>query len=125
LPDALNVVASEYEGTTGVTELDAADAFEDAPYEVVALTVNVYAVPVVKPFTVIGEVVEVPVIPPGEEVAIYVTVPPLPVYAGGVNSTLILVALVEVTVPTVGAPGFPPPPETDPRIGMLSPVVYL
>jgi hypothetical protein len=32
-----------------------------------------------KPVTTIGEVVDEPVKPPGEDVATYVTVPPLPV----------------------------------------------
>ena len=51
--------------TTGVTEFDAADA-ADVPDEFVAVTVNVYAVPVVKPVTVIAVLhvaeVNVPVI---------------------------------------------------------------
>jgi len=38
-----------------------------------------------------------------------------------VNATVTLVAPVAVTAPTVGAPGLPPPPETDPMIGTLSP----
>ena len=49
------------------------------PYDVVATTVNVYAVPDVSPFTVIGDVVLDPVIQPGDDVAVYVTVPPFPV----------------------------------------------
>jgi hypothetical protein len=40
-------------GATGLTELDAADA-KDCPLALVALTVNVYAVPLVNPETVIG-----------------------------------------------------------------------
>jgi hypothetical protein len=41
------------------------------PVAFVAVTVNVYAVPVVKPETVIGEDVPVPVRPPGLEVTVY------------------------------------------------------
>jgi hypothetical protein len=52
----------------GVTELDAALA-GPVPYAFVAITVNVYAVPFVKPLTVIGEETPVPVNPPGEEIA--------------------------------------------------------
>jgi hypothetical protein len=96
---------------------------EATPYDVVALTVNVYAVPVVKPVTVIGDVVLEPAMPPGLDVAVYVTVPPLPVYAGAVNTTVTLVGPAAATAPTVGAPGLPPPPETDPIIGTLSPSV--
>jgi hypothetical protein len=116
VPELINVVSIEYV-PAGVTELEAPDALDDEPYAVVALTVNVYAVPDVSPLTVIGDVVLEPAIPPGLDVAVYVTVPPFPVYAGAVNSTVALVAPVAVTVPTVGAPGLPPPPETDPKIG--------
>ena len=44
----------------GVTEFDAADAFP-VPTLFVAVTVNVYGVPLVRPVTVIGEAVPVPV----------------------------------------------------------------
>lgn len=57
---------------TGVTLLDAA-LEELVPTELVAVTVNVYAVPVVKPDTVIvpePAVDNVPVIPPGRDVAV-------------------------------------------------------
>ncbi len=66
---ALAIVAVPIVGApgtvAGVTEFDAADA-TDVPWLFVAVTVNVYAVPVVKPITVIallhvGEV-NVPVI---------------------------------------------------------------
>jgi hypothetical protein len=57
-------------------------------YEVVALTVNVYAVPLVKPETVIGLDVADPVNPPGLDVAVYVTVPvPFPTHDGAVKAT--------------------------------------
>ena len=57
---------------TVVTELEALDA-EPVPAELVAVTVNVYAVPAVKPVIAIVPLpaCEIdPVIPPGEEVAV-------------------------------------------------------
>jgi hypothetical protein len=54
-------------GTIGVTELEALDA-ADVPLALVAVTVNVYAVPLVNPETVIGLAPD-PVCPPGDEVA--------------------------------------------------------
>jgi hypothetical protein len=53
----------------GVTLLEDADA-GPVPTELVAVTVNVYAVPLVKPATVIGLTVPVWVFPPGEDVAV-------------------------------------------------------
>ncbi len=53
----------------GVTELDALDA-DPVPALLVAVTVKVYAVPLVKPVTLIGELAPVPVIPPGFEVTV-------------------------------------------------------
>jgi hypothetical protein len=50
--------------------LDAADA-ADVPLALVAVTVNVYAVPFERPVTVIG-LAPVPVNPPGDEVAVKV-----------------------------------------------------
>jgi len=59
--------------TDGVTEFDADDA-ADVPWLFVAVTVNVYAVPDVKPVTVIALLqvaeVNVPVLPPGLDVAV-------------------------------------------------------
>jgi hypothetical protein len=55
-------------GATGVTELEAADAV-DVPFAFVAVTVNVYAVPLDNPETVIGDA-PVPVNDPGEDVAV-------------------------------------------------------
>ena len=62
-------------------EFEAADA-ADVPTLFVAVTVNVYAVPVVNPVTVIvpePAVDTAPVKPPGEEVAVYevIVAPPL------------------------------------------------
>ena len=53
----------------GVTLFDAADA-APVPTAFVAVTVNVYAVPLVRPVTVIGEAEPVPVSPPGLEVTV-------------------------------------------------------
>jgi hypothetical protein len=54
---------------------DATDTFDVTPYDVIPVTVNVYAVPFVKPVTVIGEDEPVAVIPPGLDVTVYVIVP--------------------------------------------------
>ena len=57
------------------------------PIALVAVTVNVYGVPVVSPFTVIGLALAVDVMPPGFDVTVYevITLPPLDV--GAVNGT--------------------------------------
>jgi hypothetical protein len=57
-------------GTVGVVMLfDAAEA-APVPIALVAVTVNVYAVPGVRPITVAGLALAVPVIPPGLLVAV-------------------------------------------------------
>ena len=53
----------------GVTLFDAAEALP-VPMAFVAVTVNVYAVPLVRPVTVIGELAALPVKPPGLDVAV-------------------------------------------------------
>ena len=53
----------------GVTEDEALEVVP-VPTALVATTVKVYAVPLVRPVTVIGEDVPVAVIPPGEEVTV-------------------------------------------------------
>jgi hypothetical protein len=53
----------------GVTELDGEDAGE-LPTEFVATTVNVYAMPLVRPDTIIGELGPVAVIPPGFDITV-------------------------------------------------------
>jgi len=68
-PATTKAITEVVEGNCGVTELDAADA-EDAPAPDVARTVNVYAVPAVKPETVIGEDAPVPVNEPGLDVTV-------------------------------------------------------
>ena len=54
---------------SGVTLLDEAEA-ELVPTKLVAVTVKVYAVPLVKPLTTIGEVAPLPVKLPGLEVTV-------------------------------------------------------
>jgi hypothetical protein len=91
----------------GVTLLDGALA-GPSPTALVALTVNVYAVPFVNPETVIvpePACDKVPVTPPGEEVAVYDVIVAPPSDAGAVKSTVAVVAPVAVAVPIVGAPG--------------------
>jgi len=108
-------------GKTGVT-LPLAELAAETPPADVAVTVNVYAVPDVNPFTVIGLVDPVPVIPPGDDVAVYPVIGNL-LYAGAVNATVTLLPVPKsVTVPTVGTPGAPfVAPALLPRIGTLSP----
>jgi hypothetical protein len=69
IPLALNVCDSAY--TTGATGVTLALALDVAvsPVDDVALTVNVYAVSLVNPVTVIGDV-PVAVIFPGLEIAV-------------------------------------------------------
>ena len=57
------------EGTEGVTEFEA-ELATLLPIAFVAVTVKVYAVPLVRPVMVIGLAVPVPVIPPGLEVTV-------------------------------------------------------
>lgn len=56
-------------GEAGVTELDAAEALP-VPALLVAVTVNVYVTPFVRPVTVIGELEPVLVAPNGFEVTV-------------------------------------------------------
>ena len=69
LPVALIPVGMPGAVTAGVTDDDAVEAVP-VPTELVATTVKVYAVPLVRPATVIGEEVPVAVMPPGEEVTV-------------------------------------------------------
>ena len=95
-------------GVTGVTEFDAADA-TDVPAEFVAVTVKVYAVPVVKPETVIALVhvaaVNVPVMAVPTAVAVYLVIVAPPFDVGAVQATVTDVGLAMVAVPIVGASG--------------------
>ena len=69
LPPVAVPMVGEPGTVAGVTEFEGDDAVP-VPTELVAVTVNVYAVPFVSPVTVIGEDDPVAVIPPGEEVAV-------------------------------------------------------
>ena len=105
------VVATTLVGAEGaltvVIELEALDA-EPVPAELVAVTVNVYEVPAVKP---VIEIVPLPaceidpVIPPEDEVAVYVVIVAPPSDAGAVKETFAVVAPVDVAVTDVGPPG--------------------
>ena len=87
----------------GVTELEAEEALP-VPTMFVAVTVNVYGVPLVRPVTVIGELAPVPVIDPGLEVTVY-EVMALPPFEPGAENVTEAWALPPVAVPMVGAPG--------------------
>ena len=91
----------------GVTLLEAADA-GPAPTAFVAVTVNVYAVPLARPVTVmeVQGAVQEAVMPPGEDVAVKLVMAVPPLDAGAVNVTVACV-LPAVAVPMVGAPGGP------------------
>jgi hypothetical protein len=92
---------------TGVTLFDAALAAL-VPIALVAVTVNVYEVPVVNPDTVMvpePAVARVPVTPPGDDVAVYNVIVEPPSLAGAVYVTVAAVGEVTVAVPIVGAPG--------------------
>jgi hypothetical protein len=70
-----------------------------------AFTLNVYAVPVVKPETTIGEDAPVFVKQPGVDVAVYESEVGYPAQAGAVKATETDVPLATDAVPIVGAPG--------------------
>jgi hypothetical protein len=87
---------------TGVTVADAVDA-DDVPPEFVAVAVNVYEVPLLRPVTVHDPLapVTVHVAPPGEAVTVYESgVPPK------VGATTVTVACPSPAT-TVGCPGVP------------------
>jgi hypothetical protein len=90
----------------GVIELEAA-LHGPVPVAFVALTLNVYAVPTLKPETLNGEDAPVAVKQLGVEVAVYpVIVAGNPAQAGAVKGTEAVVLPAEiVAVPIVGAPG--------------------
>jgi hypothetical protein len=89
----------------GVTLLDAADG-APAPTALVAVTVKVYAVPFVRPLTVIDVhgAAHVPVMLAGDDVAVYEVIAEPPLDAGAVNVT-VACALPRVALPMAGAPG--------------------
>ena len=71
----------------GVTAVDTIDATE-LPTALVATTVNVYSVPLVKLVTVSDKPVPVEVRPPGEEVTVYPVMVLPPVETGAVKVTV-------------------------------------
>ena len=87
----------------GTTPFEAPDAML-VPTAFVAVTVNVYSVPLVSPVTVIGFVVPVAVIPPGLDVTVYDVIGLPPSDAGAVKSTAAAV-LPGTAVTIVGTPG--------------------
>ena len=87
----------------GVTADDALEAVP-VPAELVAVTVKVYAVPLVSPVTVIGDDAPVAVRPPGEDVTVYPVIAAPPVFAGAVKLT-VAPPLLPVAETPVGAPG--------------------
>ena len=66
--------------------MDGTDSTE-LPTALVACTVNVYAVPLVRPVTTHGDVGQVVLTPPGAEVTVYEVIADPPLLAGGVNVT--------------------------------------
>ncbi len=87
----------------GVTAADALEALP-VPAAFVAVTVKVYAVPLARPVTVIGDAEPVPVKLPGVEVTVYEVMAEPPFEAGAVNATLAC-PLPAVAETAVGAPG--------------------
>ena len=73
-------------GATGVTLLDADEA-SLVPTLFVAVTVNVYAVPLLRPVTLSGELAPVAVRPPGLAVTVYELILAPPLLAGKLNAT--------------------------------------
>jgi hypothetical protein len=98
-------------GAVVATEALAEDA-GPVPIAFVAVTVNVYDSPAVKPLTVIGDEDAVPVKPPGLDVAVKPVIAEPPLSDGASNVTEILVVLAAEPATFVGAPGTeaPAPP---------------
>ena len=71
----------------GITALDGADA-GPVPDAFVAVTVNVYEVPFVRPVTIIGLVAFDAVFPPGLDITVYMVTGVLPLGAGAVKLTI-------------------------------------
>ena len=85
--------------------LDVSDALL-VPTEFVAVTVKVYAVPIVRPLTVAKVPLVVAVILPGEEVTVYCEIGLPPELIGGVQTTTAVpLALPTVAITLVGFPG--------------------
>jgi hypothetical protein len=69
LPWVAEVLVGAPGTVAGVTEFEAEED-GPAPIPFVAVTLKVYAVPLVRPVTVMGEEVPVEVTPPGDDVAV-------------------------------------------------------
>jgi len=102
-PVAVTPVGAPGTTASGVTDEEGAEG-DPGPLAFIALTVNVYGVPLVRPWTV-HEVVEVlQVRPPGDEVAVYPVMGLPPSDPGAVQDT-VAVALPAVADTPVGASG--------------------
>jgi hypothetical protein len=86
-----------------------ADALDDGPFPapLVAKTVKVYDVFVVKPVIVIGELAPLAVKLPGDDTTVYDAVAGMPKNEGGVKLIDAVVVPVAVAETLVGAPGIP------------------
>ena len=104
LPLAEILVGAPGAVVAGVTADDALEAVP-GPIALVALTVKVYAVPLVSPVTVIGDEGPVARRPPGEDVTVYPVIADPPVFVGAVKLTVAVPLLPVVTATPVGAPG--------------------
>jgi acyl-coenzyme A thioesterase PaaI-like protein len=102
-PVALTAVGAP--GT--VDGVAAAEAIEAAPVPetFVAVTVNVYDVPFVRPVTVHDVVAVVQVNEPGEDVTVYELIEAPPLLTGAVQDTTDWVLAAPVALTAVGAPG--------------------
>lgn len=87
----------------GVAELEALDALL-VPIAFVAVTLKVYAWPLVRPTIVMGDEPPVAVNPPTFEVTVYEVIAEPPLFMGGVKVTTAC-PLPRVAVPMVGASG--------------------
>jgi hypothetical protein len=90
-------------GADGVAAFDGAEA-GPVPTAFVAVTVNVYLTPFVKPVTVNGLAAPVAVSPPGDAVTVYEVIADPPFDAGALNVTVAW-PFPAVAAPALGAPG--------------------
>jgi len=87
----------------GVMAFEADEALP-VPLALIAWTEKVYVVPLLRPATLIGLPVPLAVDPPGLAVTVYPVIAEPPLLSGAVKYTVAL-ALAEMVLPTVGAPG--------------------
>jgi len=87
----------------GVTRFEGAEA-GPLPAALVAVTVKMYAVPLARPPTVMGDAAPLAVIPAGDDVTVYDVMGEPPFDTGAVNVT-VACALPAAALPMVGAPG--------------------